>query len=415
MPERKFLDIVPPQKIKEKDLEKIKKAFEKKRFSLEKLFLIFFFIFILGILFFHFKFQKAEIKIWPKTKEIKIEREITLKEGNKIDFQSLILPAFFIEIEGEKSQNFPSSYLPKAKKAQGKIRVYNFYSTWPLTLRAQTRFLSSEGKLFRSPKKIVIPGKKKKGGKWVPGYVDVEVIAAEPGPEYNIGPSKFSLPGLAGTNLYTLVYGESFKAMQGGSLGKEYQILKEDLEKAKQILAKVTKEQNLKKLKEKAKREKKVFLPETAFHEILEVESSPALGSNVKEFNFKIKILTKGLAFLKKDLDNLAEKLIEKNLKKEEIFWPKTLSLNWEILDKDLEKKEIILNLKISAKVSQKIEKEKLKEILSGKSSREAFFLLENQFEKVEISLFPFWLKKIPKNLNKIFLEFLLDEKNFLN
>jgi len=198
----KFLDILPPHKIDTRGLKITKKPRKQRRFSRNKkaIFLFMGLILIFGAGLFYLKNQKIEVKIWPATQAIEAEREITLREGVLPDFASLILPAVILETEDEETQKFSASYVAQAKKAEGIIRVYNAHSTTPLSLTAQTRFLSEGGKLFRTPQRIIIPGKERRGGRWVPGQLDVRVVAAEPGENYNIGPSKFSLPGLAGTN-----------------------------------------------------------------------------------------------------------------------------------------------------------------------------------------------------------------------
>jgi len=97
-------------------------------------------------------------------------------------------------------------------KATGIITIYNTYSSSPQTLVKTTRFVSEGGKLFRTTKTIVVPGADASSGKIVPGSTTVEVIASEPGNEYNIGPSTFSIPGFKGTPKYLAFYGESFSA-----------------------------------------------------------------------------------------------------------------------------------------------------------------------------------------------------------
>lgn len=403
----KYLDILPPNKgefFKEFKVRKESKLSLKKNiFLFSLLFLIF-----LGVIF-CFKSRQIEIKIWPETEIVKIEKEITLKEGGLLNFSDLILPLQSLEIEQRKAQKFPSSFVPKESKAQGKIRVFNLYSSTPLTLRAQTRFLSDSGKLFIAPEKIVVPGKKMEGGKLIPGQIDIKVIAAEPGPEYNIPASKFSLPGLVGTNLYTLVYGESLQPMSGGSTGQGRQVLAEDLETAENVLVEKLKKENVEALQKKADQEGKFILEETISHQILEGSSSAKAGESFEEFEYEAKVKTKAFSFEKESLERFANELIGAKIKNEMMLWPQTLKINWRLKEKNLEKGEIIISLEAEAKISNKIEERALLESLARKSISEATFLLENQFPKVQINKKSFWLRKIPKDIQKIKLEFVLD------
>ncbi|MDZ4227054.1 MAG: hypothetical protein U1D26_01095, partial [Patescibacteria group bacterium] len=105
--------------------------------------------------------------------------------------------------------------LPPAK-AEGSIIVVNNYSSAPVHLIKNTRFETPEGLIVRAPAAITIPGKKD----GAPGEVRVTVAADQIGEQYNIGPvARFTLPGLAGSDMYTKVYAKSTDSMLGGSSG----------------------------------------------------------------------------------------------------------------------------------------------------------------------------------------------------
>lgn len=238
MSRRKIFDIIPPKEktIKrslESNLPEPQKSFSKSR--------RFLFVFVLVLtmigtsVFFSYTFvkPKAEIEIWLKTKIKNFKTQLTITNSiEKPDFGAFLIPGKIIEAGTNISQEFLSvgSHLKK-EKARGIIRVYNAYSTHPQVLIATTRFVSADGKLFRTPKRVVIPGGRYEKGKLIPGFIDIEVVADQPGEEYNIGPTTFSIPGLAGTAKYTAFYGKSFQPMKGGKIVKESMIFKkEDLE-----------------------------------------------------------------------------------------------------------------------------------------------------------------------------------------
>lgn len=110
-------------------------------------------------------------------------------------------------------------------RAHGVITVINTYnSNQPLV--ATTRFLSSEGILFRSTKTIAVPAGNR---------VEVEVRADQPGKKGEIGPSHFTIPGLW-TGLQDKIYGESRAPMTGGER-RVTAITPPDIEKARAALA----------------------------------------------------------------------------------------------------------------------------------------------------------------------------------
>ena len=98
--------------------------------------------------------------------------------------------------------------------ASGTITVYNSQAK-PQTLVANTRFATASGLIFKITKSIAVPA----GSTSKPGQVSATVVASASGPNYNIGPSSFTVPGLAGTPEATAVYAHSTATMAGGSAG----------------------------------------------------------------------------------------------------------------------------------------------------------------------------------------------------
>lgn len=101
--------------------------------------------------------------------------------------------------------------------ASGSITVYNAYSSAPVNLVKATRFQTPDGLVFKTPAAVSVPGKKGS----TPGQVDVTVIAADTGSQYNIGPTdKFTLPGLQSSpDMYQNIYARSTQPMSGGESG----------------------------------------------------------------------------------------------------------------------------------------------------------------------------------------------------
>lgn len=105
--------------------------------------------------------------------------------------------------------------------ASGTITVYNAYTTTAQRLITNTRFQTSDGLVFRIHTPIVIPGYTMKAGVKVPGSVDVIAYADQAGANYNVGLTDFTIPGLQGTQQYTLMTGHSKTPMTGGFIGEE--------------------------------------------------------------------------------------------------------------------------------------------------------------------------------------------------
>ncbi len=104
-------------------------------------------------------------------------------------------------------------------RASGEISILNGYSTEPLRLIKNTRFESSDGKIFKIRDSVVVPGMKKQGEQSTPGVLKVIVYADQPGEDYNVPAGTFTIPGFEGLPQYKLVTAESAEPMSGGFKG----------------------------------------------------------------------------------------------------------------------------------------------------------------------------------------------------
>jgi len=416
----KFFDILPPKTQLSPRPEilppkPVKKKIPKRKKSL--ILVVVLVILILTGFFSYFALSRAQIEIWPETQTLNFKEKIEINsQKTQPDFSAKIFPGKIFEVEKELSQEFPATgETLKTAKAQGQIRAYNAYSDSSQVLIANTRFISAEGKLFRSLENVTIPGGVyDEKGKLTPGFLDIKVVAAEPGEEYNIGPSTFSIPGFAGTPRYTAFYGKSFSAMTGGFKGEASQVTQEDLDKAKDVLSNKLFEEGKTVLKNKISPEF-VLLNEAISQEIIEATSSLQAGAEAQNFNFRVKIRLKSLAFKKSDLENFARgfilaKLPQDEFFSEEDFWLKkkiqeeSLKINYVFSSIDWKEEKIILNLEISAKIYPSLNETTFKKALFGKSLKETQILLADQpqIKKSEVKFWPFWVKKVPQKEEKI-------------
>jgi hypothetical protein len=105
------------------------------------------------------------------------------------------------------------------RKASGSVTIYNDFNNESQELIATTRFETESGLIFRIPDGIVVPGNTMQGGKTIPGRAEAVVVADKAGAEYNVGPTKFSIPGFEGTPKFTAFWADSTQAMSGGLVG----------------------------------------------------------------------------------------------------------------------------------------------------------------------------------------------------
>jgi len=401
---KEVIDILPPQKFeKSKIISSTTPTGEVKKRGRKKKILIFIFLFlIIGGFSYGQIFSKVEIEVRPKMENFDSNLEITVDEKIKEpDLTAKIIPGYFLEEQNSLSQQFSASgKVVKDKKAEGIIRVFNDYSAVSQPLRENTRFMAASGYIFRTPTKIIIPGNKTEKGKITPGSVDVKVIAEEAGPEYNIEPTTFSIPGLAGTPSYTKIYGKSYELMSGGFKGETSQVLKEDLEKAESSVVKKLEEEGRQILEKKAIDSSSIFLEGAFWQEVQATSSLTAVNIEAEKFDFSATVKSTALIFEKEDV----LKLINDQLPEKKEFYEKTLETDWSIKEINKNQKKINLELHFKGKIYTGIKKSDLKNELQRKTLLNARTFLEKKSEisEVKIKSWPFWIKKIPANPNKV-------------
>lgn len=105
-------------------------------------------------------------------------------------------------------------------RAVGTIVVSNAYSAKAQRLITNTRFETSDGKVYRIHAPITVPGYTTRDGKKVAGTIEAQVYADQPGDSYNTDSATFKLPGLKGSNQYDLITATTKTPISGGFIGK---------------------------------------------------------------------------------------------------------------------------------------------------------------------------------------------------
>jgi len=418
---KKVFDVLPPKKLEKLEGRREETLRLKKRglrISLPKIafskgILVIFLILIVVVLTAYFYLPKAEIEIWPETELKAFEVKLTVdKRAENINLISNLMPGIIFEEEKIITQEFSSTGKKLLeKKAEGIIRVFND-SQQEQILVAQTRFQpplekfrpsleAGENPWFRTNERIVIPAR---------GYKDVKAVADAPGEKYNIEPSTFSVPGLAGGPQYTFVYAKSFESMKDGLKKEVAVVTQEDLKEAEEAL------------KQKAVREIKdaiaakippefIVLEKDIQTEILETFSSARAGAELEKFSFQVKTGAKVMSFKKEDLENFSKEFIISKIPADKKLDQKSLRLNYLPETINLEAGKISLSLNIEAKIYSDINEIALREGLSGKSSTETQFFLQNQPEikQAQVKLWPFWVSKVPEKIERTKIRITVD------
>lgn len=401
---KRLIDIYPPASKSPAPLREeangfdVKKNSEKRKTSRMTIFAVFLlFLFAVPPLVSHFFFATTQIHVWPQMTKLRIEGNIAAQIGyDRLNLEKGIIRAKIFEEERELTQLFPASGRKmKDEKARGTIRVHNTNSLQSQALVAGTRFISENGKLFRLDKAATVPAS---------GFIDVQVTAAEPGVQYNIAPSNFSLPGLVGSPLYTKVYGESSLHMEGGDQREVIIVVQEDIAAAKDQLIVALKTQTTKSLLTRIPEQFQI-LEDSITATVLEDSSLVKPGAELLEFNYTARVRVAISGFHREDADILARHFLESYLKENQAINESTVAFSYAVSEKTAGQLTgggiIPIRAQITVDQYEKIDKEALGKLARGKSIIEFRQLVVKEnpfFARIQFSLWPSWSTRIPKD-----------------
>lgn len=178
-------------------------------------------------------FSGATVSYTPKSASLSFSQDTytAYKSGDKVLLFSVI------KLSEDKGVSAPASGEENASvKASGTIIVYNNNSKSSQKLVQNTRFETTDGKVYRIPNAITVPGQTTVNGALVPGSIETTAIADQPGADYNIDLSDFTIPGFKGDPRFTTMYARSKTPMSGGFVGTRKKVSDADLATATKTL-----------------------------------------------------------------------------------------------------------------------------------------------------------------------------------
>ena len=380
--------------LEELEMEKTKKS----RFVFK--FIIFFLILILLGAFGYVALNRistAAINISPYKETLAIDSRLRARANTDADG----LPFEIMQLSAEENGLVTATGISSGGQyASGKITVYNNYSSAPQKLIANTRFQTSDGKVYRIKGAISVPGM---------GVAEATVYADQAGEEYNIGPADFTLPGLKGGARFEKVFAKSKTAMSGGSSGNARVVKKEDIDSVKASINDKIRNRLIEMLA-KQKPEGYVLFDKAVKIEYAESPDNPKAGdSSSRSMTFKIKGSATGYLFKK---DALAKALADDNLGNFTVRNPKNDLIainNIELLDfnlisADTQNKEITVRLKGNADFAWAVDTAKLLEEIVNYKGKDYTSVFQNYpaIEKAAIVQSPKWWPKFPTDKSKI-------------
>ena len=332
--------------------------------------------------------------------ELFIKGDANISEINE---KNLTIPSQIFEKTEEVSKVVKSSGEKEIKERErGRIRVYNSYSSEPQTLVKTTRFISEDGKIFRTTETIVVPGAKVEGGEIVGSSIFVNVEGSETGAEYNIGPSSFSIPGFKGTPKYLAFYGKSEESMSGGKIAKVKVITENDYNTVVSHIERDLKTQSTESLKSLIPAG--FFVPDEAY-EISDVSiiSQSKIGDEAEAFSVLGRVSLKAFAILEKDAFDLLSNDFTSRFPAMRLS-DNQAKMTFDVKSKDFKDGIIGITLSSNMEAFAVISVDEMKEKVIGKSEVDVRRVLSSYpgVKEAKVTFWPFWVNSIPDDSSRI-------------
>ena len=348
------------------------------------------------------------VDIIPRTEEL----DVTMELVAAVNAQEGEIPAQLVSVEKSIVQKAKASERTTSEaRAHGTVKIYNAFGPDTQTLVATTRLLSEGGKLFRTVATVVVPAAKVSGSALEPAFIEAQVIAAEPGSDYNIGPATFSIPGFQGTPKYQGFYGKSDELIRGGASGEVFVIAPADIEKATEGLEARAQEEIEKDFTAKLPAGFMV-LNEARVRSIV-IGTDAEAGDPAEEVTATADAKVEALLFQERDVLEQAEKLIRERLGEDIQILPQALTLNYAVRDRSFDRGRMVLDVSVVAGAARRINEKVIAQAIAGKSEPEIRSFLgaheDVKFAKVRFS--PFFISRAPKDPARITVLVSLDTK----
>ena len=353
----------------------------------------------------YFLLPKATLELQVKNQEKSISLDLIadaqIEAPNVSDKK---LPARTEQITKEISQEYESSGSKEGgAKATGQAVIYNEFSSSVQPLVATTRLETSDGKIFRITKDAVVPGATSVGDETEPGAIEVDVIADQPGENYNIGPADFRISGFKDTpSKFEKFYAKSSKAMSGGSIGEAKLVTAQDIASAKEKNAVAAKKAAIEELKNSLPAGRKIFDDAVQF-ELVSANASESAGAEKDKFTMATKAKVTSISLLEQDVRTIMlDNLTQSGEDASQISFEKPI--NYILADFDIEKKTLKFQAKTDAKTAAGLDLENFKKGILGKTTEDAQTYAKNfsAIQKMNISYWPFFVTTIPMNESRV-------------
>jgi hypothetical protein len=386
----KVIDIYAPSENEGKKRENCVFNVEKKKNN-KGFFIILLLVLFLGGYFYYVSF-KTEVVIYPTTEKTEINEDVLVRATGSIGENEIRGIVLSEKVSDQRKFDVEGRRMLE-KETEGEIKVCQDYRDSTANFVEGTRFISDGGKIFFATESFSLPSRKINEGCAI-----VEVIAAEPGEDYNIpADSKFALPGLHGSTIYGNVKGVSFTIKEEGVLKEVPYLDDESMQVAENQMKEDLFRQAKEILLEKYSGE---YLIENDTQYTVEITERDLIEEGEDSFYFKLDVLVKVIAVAREDVDGYIS-----NILPDYYTWREdTEEVNISFRRINFNEGEADIFFEFSGDVYQEIDGKYWARELKGLDFEKAEMLIKQDIstEDVVIKNKPFGLNKVASSLHRV-------------
>lgn len=350
---------------------------------------------LVGLL--YFSLSQATVTITPALEDVQADFNVLVKSGTSETNADISARLYFTEVVVERTDEAELLEEGDPQQAAGKVTLINTSdSAQPLV--ATTRLLSEEGVLFRLKESTTVPAN---------GDIEADVYADKEGKQGEIGPSRFTIPGLNQARQQE-VYAESESSMTGGTKAV-YKVTEEAVQSAIEEAEDRLIQQALTQL-EAEEFDVNAFLPALNHVEIISEVVDPDVGSDAQQFTVKLTARVAFVAAEEEDLLQLAQaQLYSTTSLGYELSSSDEGSFTYEIqnFDPDNQTAQLRILLRGQKRISSNHPALDTADMVGKKpADLQQELQAEQGIESAQVELRPFWLRKTPRLVDHIYIQF---------
>jgi hypothetical protein len=360
----------------------------------------------------YFTTGSAKVTVTPMAKPLQYTVSVQASDAfTEVDAAFGKIPGQLIEVTKSAQSTVPASgQRDVASKARGKITVYNEYSSTPQTLVATTRFMTPDGKIYRTLQTVTVPGSTVQAGAPVAGTVIVDVIADKAGADYNIPAGSFIIAAFqekGDTERVKKIYGKSEQVMSGGASGPSQVVTEADYAKALEQATGEVRSQMKQAIEAQGA---DLIVLQTDNPPLDDPQATAQPDDAASEVTVTVSSTLKSVAFRNADLLSLIRDTIAQ--KERQVVLPERLTLTF----KDVSYKEdtgvLGFTVSIEGTAYAPLDTAQIAADIAGKDGEmvRSYFRGRSDIGSADVKLTPFWVSRVPSEIRDITVELSYDD-----